>query len=99
MRAMIRREGEALVLEGALNQSTIPPLWPLKPEWLAPPLERLELGALSAVDSAGLALLLELEGQARQQGSELRWQQCPAALERLMELYDLELVEARLQGT
>ncbi|MBY6187226.1 STAS domain-containing protein [Marinobacter hydrocarbonoclasticus] len=97
--AQIRREGETLTIEGQLTQHQVPELWPLQAEWLAAPLSVLELGAVSKVDSAGLALLLELESQARKQGQGLRWQHCPQALTRLMQLYDLELVEARLQST
>lgn len=57
--ATVRREGEALVFTGALDRAAVATLWrqalPLLKD-----LRRLELGAVSEVDSAGLALLAEL---------------------------------------
>ncbi|MBY6095691.1 STAS domain-containing protein [Ferrimonas balearica] len=98
MSATFRREDEALVVSGDLNQASVPGLWPLSPEWLVAPLVRLELAGLNSIDSAGLALLLELEAVAQQQGQALSWQGCPDDLRQLMQLYDLELVEGRLSG-
>ncbi|KQZ59274.1 MULTISPECIES: STAS domain-containing protein [unclassified Lysobacter] len=61
--ATVRREGEALVFTGALDRAAVAALWrqalPLLKD-----LRRLELGAVSEVDSAGLALLAELAARA-----------------------------------
>lgn len=61
--ATVRREGEALVFTGALDRAAVAALWrqalPLLKD-----LRRLELAAVSEVDSAGLALLAELAARA-----------------------------------
>ena len=57
--ATVRREGEALVFTGALDRAAVAALW-RQAQPLLKDLRRLELGAVSEVDSAGLALLAEL---------------------------------------
>lgn len=52
------------------------------------PLE-LDLGAVTRVDSAGLALLLELARLARAAGRELRCVRAPEQLRRLAEFFGL----------
>ncbi|MBY5993091.1 lipid asymmetry maintenance protein MlaB [Ferrimonas balearica] len=93
---MTASDASCLVLDGALTQERVPELWQQRGQWQA--VRQLDLSAVTAVDSAGLAMLLELETQARQQGTPLSWLHCPPALNRLMQLYDLELVEDRLTG-
>jgi phospholipid transport system transporter-binding protein len=57
--ATVRREGDALVFTGALDRAAVAALW-RQAQPLLKDLRRLELGAVSEVDSAGLALLAEL---------------------------------------
>lgn len=57
--ASIARDGDALVFGGALDRAAVPGLWKQVPAGLAG-IRRLELGAVTVVDSAGLALLGEL---------------------------------------
>ncbi|HZH42612.1 MAG TPA: STAS domain-containing protein [Lysobacter sp.] len=57
--ATVRRDGEALVFDGALLRTECAALW-RQASALAAGARRFELGAVEAVDSAGLALLAEL---------------------------------------
>ena len=57
--ASVRREGPALAFAGALVREAVPALW-ADARRLAADAERFDLSAVSSVDSAGLALLVEL---------------------------------------
>ena len=57
--ASIARDGDALVFSGALERAAVPGLWKQMPV-LPAGIRRLELGAVTVVDSAGLALLGDL---------------------------------------
>ncbi|SFL10953.1 STAS domain-containing protein [Lysobacter sp. cf310] len=61
--ATVRREGEALVFAGALERAAVAALW-RQTQPLLKDLRRLDLSAVSEVDSAGLALLAELAARA-----------------------------------
>ena len=61
--ATVRREGEALVFTGALERAAVAALW-RQVQPLLKDLRRLDLSAVSDVDSAGLALLAELAARA-----------------------------------
>lgn len=65
--ARARREGEVLHLEGRLDRAAAVALWPTL-QALADGARALELGAIQALDSAGLALLAELAARLRQAG-------------------------------
>lgn len=56
--AALRRDGDALVLTGALDRATVAGLWRQAQPQLAG-VRRIELRDVSHVDSAGLALLAE----------------------------------------
>lgn len=61
--ARVRRDGATLAFEGPLERAAVPALWAA-----ALPLldgaQAIDLGAVSHVDSAGLALLAELQARA-----------------------------------
>lgn len=57
--ASVVRDGDALVFSGAVDRAAVPGLWKQVPT-LAAGIRRLELGAVTVVDSAGVALLGEL---------------------------------------
>ena len=61
--ARARREGEVLHLEGRLDRAAAVALWPTL-QALADGARALELGAIQALDSAGLALLAEAAGRS-----------------------------------
>ncbi|KLI99910.1 STAS domain-containing protein [Luteimonas sp. FCS-9] len=57
--ASVRRDGDALAFAGALSAATVPALWS-RAQPLRAGARRLDLTSVTAVDSAGLALLAEL---------------------------------------
>ncbi|MNE95134.1 hypothetical protein D3C80_1931830 [compost metagenome] len=57
--ASVRQDGDTLAFSGALERAAVASLW-AQLRSLGPGLKRLDLGAVSRVDSAGLALLSEL---------------------------------------
>lgn len=63
MSASVTRQAETLVFAGALDRDGAVALWPAVQPLLAG-VRRLDLGAVTRVDSAGLALLAELASQA-----------------------------------
>ncbi|RRN78725.1 STAS domain-containing protein [Pseudoxanthomonas sp. SGD-10] len=65
--ARARREGEVLHLEGRLDRAAAVALWPTL-QALADGARALELGAIQALDSAGLALLAEAAARMRAGG-------------------------------
>ncbi len=62
--ATVIREGDALVFVGTVDRAAVPALWKAAMPLLAG-VTRLELGAVDAVDSAGVALLAELADRAQ----------------------------------
>lgn len=60
--ATVTRDGEALVFRGALERAAVAALW-RQAQSLRADMRRLDLTAVSHVDSAGLALLAELAGE------------------------------------
>jgi phospholipid transport system transporter-binding protein len=58
----VRREGDALSFSGALTREAMPALWPQALACLDGS-RRIDVSAVSEVDSAGLALLAELAGR------------------------------------
>ncbi len=92
----MERHQDTLKVAGDLVLAEVPKWWASRKDWLASPVAELDLSALSRVDSAGLALLLEVEQVARQHGVDLQWRHRPAQLESLMRLYNLDLVDDRL---
>jgi phospholipid transport system transporter-binding protein len=61
--AGLRRDGDALVFTGALLRDAVAGVWRQLPDTL-PGVRRLDLAAVSRVDSAGLALLAEIGARA-----------------------------------
>ena len=57
--ATVRQDGDTLAFGGALERAAIAALWP-QLRSAGNGVRRLDLGAVSSVDSAGLALLVEL---------------------------------------
>lgn len=60
--ASVRRDGDALVFAGTLDRNATARLWPQARPLLAGA-RRIDLSAVGAVDSAGLALLAEAAEQ------------------------------------
>src|SRR5690606_42057852 len=79
--ARARREGEVLHLEGRLDRAAAIGLWPTV-QALADGARTLELGAVQALDSAGLALLAEAAARIRAVGA-VQVLRAPAGLAQL----------------
>ena len=84
--ATVRREGEALVFDGALLRAVVAALWPPAIAALAGA-RRFDLRAVSQVDSAGLAVLAELAARA---DGGIAVDGAPAGLHALCEAYRLD---------
>jgi len=61
--AMVRRDAGTLAFSGVLDRAAVPALWPRTLEMLAG-VQRFDLTGVAGVDSAGLALLVELAQRA-----------------------------------
>jgi phospholipid transport system transporter-binding protein len=81
--ASVRRDGTTLAFAGALSRDAVATLWPQALRLL--PAERFDLSAVSQVDSAGLALLVELA----QRGGGVGVIGDPAGLDGLRRAYRL----------
>jgi phospholipid transport system transporter-binding protein len=84
--ASVRREGDALLFSGVLDRAAAALLWPLALPLLGG-IARFDLNAVSAVDSAGLALLGEL---AERSGTHVFIEGNPAGLAALRDAYRLD---------
>ncbi|MGV8942456.1 MAG: STAS domain-containing protein [Lysobacter sp.] len=62
--ASVIREGDVLVFAGTIDRAAVSSLWKAALPLVAG-VTRLELGAVDAVDSAGVALLAELADRAK----------------------------------
>lgn len=80
---------QTLVLRGELDRETLLPLWQQREALLADK-TAIDVSQLQRVDSSGLALLLHLREQRRQQGGELKISGATERLQTLVTLYNLQ---------
>ena len=93
---MIRREGDSLLLEGALTLRTVPELAGAVEEHLRQGVRVIDFRGVTEVDSAALALALEWLRQAEESKSRngLRYTNLPVAMQNLAKLYGVsELIQ------
>ncbi len=84
---MIRREGDSLLLEGAITLDTVPGLVDAVEEHLRQGVSVVDFIAVTEVDSAAVALALEWMRQAGRAGKGLRLANLPASMQNLAKLY------------
>ncbi len=84
---MIRREGDSLLLEGAITLDTVPGLVDAVEEHLRQGVSVVDFNAVTEVDSAAVALALEWMRQAGRAGKGLRLANLPASMQNLAKLY------------
>ncbi len=84
---MIRRDGDSLVLEGALTLATVSALADAVQEHLRQGARVVDFRGVTEVDSAAVALALEWLRQAAQSNREVRLANLPAAMQNLAKLY------------
>jgi len=91
---MLKREGETLVLEGALTLDTVPELAAAAQEHLLGGADAVDFSRVTEVDSAAVALALEWLRVARSVGVDLRLVNLPASMQNLATLYGVsELIQ------
>ena len=84
---MIRRDGDSLVLEGALTLATVSALADAVQEHLRQGARIVDFRGVTEVDSAAVALALEWLRQAAQNNREVRLANLPVAMQNLAKLY------------
>jgi phospholipid transport system transporter-binding protein len=84
---MIRREGEVLVIEGALTLDTVPGLISAAEEHFRQGVDVIDFAAVTEVDSAAVALALEWVRQAESANVALRLMNLPISMQNLAKLY------------
>ena len=84
---MIRRDGDSLVLEGALTLATVSALAGAVQEHLRQGARIVDFRGVTEVDSAAVALALEWLRQAAQNNREVRLANLPVAMQNLAKLY------------
>lgn len=83
----MRREGDRLLLEGPLGIETVPAVLPQASAACRDGVRVIDLHAVSEVDSAALALAVELLREARAAGREIAFANVPQAMQKLARLY------------
>jgi phospholipid transport system transporter-binding protein len=84
---VIRREGDSLLIEGALTLSTVSGLASEVRDHLRQGARVIDLRGVSEVDSSAVALALEWLRQAAESGPGLRFVNLPVAMQNLAKLY------------
>ena len=84
---MIRREGEVLVIDGALTLDTVPGLVSAAEEHFRQGVDVIDFAAVTEVDSAAVALALEWVRQAESANVALRLMNLPISMQNLAKLY------------
>jgi phospholipid transport system transporter-binding protein len=87
-KSALQLDGTHARLSGALDRDAVVALWP-QLQALPAGVSVLDLDAVTAVDSAGLALLAELSARARSAGRTLSLQGTPPGLAELGAAYRL----------
>jgi phospholipid transport system transporter-binding protein len=85
-----RREGDRLLLEGAVTVGTVPSLLDAGAAQLRDGVEVVDFAAVTEVDSAALALALAWLREARAAGRTIRFANLPPAMEKLARLYAVD---------
>jgi phospholipid transport system transporter-binding protein len=84
---VIRRDGDSLILEGALTLATVSALAGAVQEQLRQGARVVDFRGVTEVDSAAVALALEWLRQAAQSNREVRLANLPVAMQNLAKLY------------
>ena len=67
--------GDSVEVQGALNRETVPLAWQTRSNWYGSSGNlRLNLAGLKSVDSAGLAMLIQLKAELQERGRDLSLQ-------------------------
>jgi len=92
---VIRRDGDSLILEGAVTLDTVPGLIGAAEEHLRKGARVVDFRNVTEVDSAAVALAIEWLRKASESGTGLRLANLPAAMQNLAKLYGVsELLQS-----
>jgi phospholipid transport system transporter-binding protein len=92
---VIRRDGDSLIVEGAVTLDTVPALIGAAEEHLRQGARVVDFRNVTAVDSAAVALAIEWLRKASESGTGLRLANLPAAMQNLAKLYGVsELLQS-----
>jgi len=92
---VIRRDGDSLILEGAVTLDTVPGLIGAAEEHLRQGARVVDFRDVTEVDSAAVALAIEWLRKASESGTGLRLANLPAAMQNLAKLYGVsELLQS-----
>ena len=83
----LRREGEKLMIDGAVTLDTVPGLISAAEEHFRQGADVVDFEAVTEVDSAAVALALEWVRQAERANVALRLVNLPASMQNLAKLY------------
>jgi phospholipid transport system transporter-binding protein len=84
---MMRREGNALIVDGPLTLQTVPELVGAAEEHIREGVQVVDFSGVTEVDSSAVALALEWQRQAANHERTLQLQKLPAAMQNLARLY------------
>ena len=79
-------------LAGALDKTSVPTLRDAADTLVDAPEVLVDLSEVTRMDSAGLALLVDWQGQARARRTKLRFRNLPADIAGIAEVYGLDAV-------
>jgi phospholipid transport system transporter-binding protein len=92
---VIRRDGDSLILEGAVTLDTVPGLIGAAEEHLRQGVRVVDFRNVTEVDSAAVALAIEWLRKASESETGLRLANLPAAMQNLAKLYGVsELLQS-----
>jgi len=83
----LRRQGDRLLMEGPLGIETVPALFREASVACRDGVRVVDLSGVSEVDSAALALAVQLLREARAAGREIVFANVPQAMRKLAQLY------------
>lgn len=93
MKALVSRGGGRYALEGELTFATVPAAWqPAVGAFAGEAEVRIDLAGITRVDSAGIALLVEMARAVRRVGGALHLERAPPQLMSLAEVGGLDKV-------
>jgi len=94
----MRIDADTLHLDGAVTMETVPQLVIELRAACRNGISAVDFAAVAEVDSAAIALLLELERNASDGAAKLQFRNLPASLHKLLALYGAsEVLDARIQ--
>jgi phospholipid transport system transporter-binding protein len=87
---MIRREGDRLIVDGAVTVDTVPAMVDEAEPHLGEGVRTIDFAGVTQADSSAVALVLEWLRRAQQRNVAVRLANLPAAMQNLAKLYGVD---------